>query len=794
MDISISNYHRDITEKRLRIFLLNGKLGIHNLDNDKKTMPSFDRVVTSDKYLFVEVDSRWGILAKDLSLIASPMYNEIYPIKLTDRERFISNCLSNRSTVSLTLDSNSNTPTHIAIQKGEISSRNKYGIDMGDLGFHSMTEYNEDEKACIYEIINSLENIQTDLFVIILDKEVQLIDIGDIEIKQDTGFRGYEFFPLWHYKDNMFIIGNNNGTYVTSTYKDGRFTKKSLWGEYNDSFEEYGSPKVVVHRSEFISVCYPENFRFIGSPFANQRKEKEFDEKRGKWALFKYYHSKTEEDDERWHKFLSNERTCFEQLTSYVFERCATQLQNDNEFIFNVGDRDFIMRFEPKELETNEMIEFDETIGNKPCSQGQLSIIACHESIEVRDDGMIDIFDEGKYGLCDQNMRVIVPAKYDYPMKWGNQLMIVSQNEKYGVINTLGEEVVPCQYEYIQVGKGDMQIWDWDCEWDNVLVDAVDICSINHKVEIIPPNDDLIKEGYIIVGILLEQAKIPKQVSNPTTILDKLKNHTVQVQKPKMLATHCDIYLPNGKFIGKCSIGKLGIINYSLDEGILLVSDRTNSVNSLKRYGIYITISSAKVLKSDHLSNDIQSLSGNDSEGYYNLEEIIITKDVNKVEWNGLGRCRFRKFNVVPENNVFCEVDGVLYTQKGFDRKGDTHRKHMIELVACPTNVTHHDVMPGTMRIGNCAFKGSRIESLNLPDTLEEIGVNAFYHTPNLKYLKLPISLRKIEAQDVGLSGDLSPQIEYDSHSFMSWDSLYKYMLEKGFDKKNGNIVNRKGI
>ena len=139
-------------------------------------------------------------------------------------------------------------------------------------------------------------------------------------------------------------------------------------------------------------------------------------------------------------------------------------------------------------------------------------------------------------------------------------------------------------------------------------------------------------------------------------------------------------------------------------------------------------------------------------------------------------------------------MDGVLYTQKGFNRNGETYRKHMIELVACPTNVSAHNVMIGTIRIANCAFKGSMIEKLQLPDTLEEIGVNAFYLTPNLKYLKLPMSIRKIEAQDVGISGNVSPQIEYDAHSFSNWDSLYEYMLRNGFDKKNGNIVRRELI
>lgn len=620
-----------------------GKIGLYHLENGKKTLPSFHCVIFSNKCVFVEVDGRMGILDLDLSLIVPPAYKEIFSVNKIDRESFISSCMSNQAAVSVTLDSNSSTPTHIAIQTNTIDTNNK----IEGLRLSSYNDYEEVDKACIYEVASCLEDAETGLFVTISDEEIQLIDIDNIEIKKNSGFRGHEFFPLWHYKDSMFVIRNNNGTYVTSTYIDGRFTKKSLWGEYNDSFEEYGSPKVVVHRGEFISVCYPEKYRFIGSPFANQEKEKVFAEKRGKWALFKYYHKKIEEGDKRWHKFLSNEKTCFEQLTSFVFEEPMTQLQDDNEFICHGDGIDFLMRFEQKEAEKCETLK-DERYDTIPCSQGQLNLIACYDTIELREDGLFNVTTKEGYGLCNKDMQVIVPAKYDYPI----------------------------------------ELWE-----------------------------------HIMIGVKT-----------------------------------CD------------------------------------SIDSLKRYGYYACKSSSPILSSNDLTDDFHYLSGNSSEGYYDLEEITITKDITKVEWNGLGRCRFRKFNVAPENNVFCEVDGVLYTQKGFNRNGETYRKHMIELVACPTNVSAHNVMIGTIRIANCAFKGSMIEKLQLPDTLEEIGVNAFYLTPNLKYLKLPMSIRKIEAQDVGISGNVSPQIEYDAHSFSNWDSLYEYMLRNGFDKKNGNIVRRELI
>lgn len=747
MIINVDNYHEDVSYKGIRTYLSYGRIGLYHLESGKKTLPSFHRVIITDKCVFIEVDGSMGILDLDLCLIVPPAYKDIFSVNKIDRDSYVSNCMSNQYAVSVTLDSNSGTPTHIAIQTNTIHANNK----IEGLRITPYIEYEEKDKACIYEITNSLEKAETGQFVTISEEEIQLIDIDDIEIKQNSGFRGYEFLPLWHYKDNMFIIRNNNGTYVTSTYKDGRFAKKSLWGEYNDSFEEYGSPKVVVHRGEFISVCYPLKYRFIGSPFANQEKEKVFAEKRGKWALFKYYHKKIEEGDKRWHKFLSNENTCFEQLTSFVFEKPMTQLQDDNEFICHGDGIDFLMRFEQIKAEKCEALKTDERYDTIPCSQGQLIIFACYDTIELREDGFFNITTKDGYGLCDKDMQVIVPTKYDYPIEeWGYQLMIVAQNGKYGVINQKTEEIVPCKYDYIQIGKDEFHIWDKECEWDDLLNESVSNYSICSKMDIRISDGDLVEEGYLIIGITNRVSNSAIVTKEPKTLFEKLARIATKTPTSEIPMTHCDVYSPNGQLISKCEVSKSGVIEFDKDLDILVIFDY------LKRYGIYIQKSSSPIVSSEDLTDEIHYLNGNSSEGYSELEEIIITKDIDRVEWNGLGRCRFKKFKVVPENKVFCEMDGVLYTQKGYDRKGDTHRKHMIELVACPTNVSTHNVMPGTIRIANCAFKGSNIETLQLPNTLEEIGVNAFYLAPNLKYLKLPMSIRKIEAQKVEGGGDVS--------------------------------------
>ena len=112
----------------------------------------------------------------------------------------------------------------------------------------------------------------------------------------------------------------------------------------------------------------------------------------------------------------------------------------------------------------------------------------------------------------------------------------------------------------------------------------------------------------------------------------------------------------------------------------------------------------------------------------------------------------------------------------------------MIELVACPTNVISHHVMNGTIRIANCAFKGSHIEKIELPYTLEEIGTNAFYFANNLHFLELPKSIRIIEPQkDVS---NLS--ITYNNLKFDSWKELFSHILNHGFELKDHKYQRKK--
>ncbi|MBQ2540708.1 MAG: WG repeat-containing protein [Paludibacteraceae bacterium] len=52
----------------------------------------------------------------------------------------------------------------------------------------------------------------------------------------------------------------------------------------------------------------------------------------------------------------------------------------------------------------------------------------------------------GKFGMMDKNGNEIISAKYDYINPFTCGLAIVQKGDKYGFINTKGEEVIPCRY------------------------------------------------------------------------------------------------------------------------------------------------------------------------------------------------------------------------------------------------------------------------------------------------------------------------------------------------------------
>ncbi|MCH5192273.1 MAG: leucine-rich repeat domain-containing protein [Oscillospiraceae bacterium] len=107
-----------------------------------------------------------------------------------------------------------------------------------------------------------------------------------------------------------------------------------------------------------------------------------------------------------------------------------------------------------------------------------------------------------------------------------------------------------------------------------------------------------------------------------------------------------------------------------------------------------------------------------------NIETIYIGKNVKEIGlWAFENNQKLKEFKVDPENEYFCDVDGVLFT------------KDMKTLLFYPLS-------KGLVTV---AETGEQIMEYTVPDGVETIRTKAFYRCQSLTSLKLPQSIKSIE-------------------------------------------------
>lgn len=85
---------------------------------------------------------------------------------------------------------------------------------------------------------------------------------------------------------------------------------------------------------------------------------------------------------------------------------------------------------------------------------------------------------------------------------------------------------------------------------------------------------------------------------------------------------------------------------------------------------------------------------------------------------------KVKRINITEENKYYCSVDGVVFT------------KDKTVLLAYPgLREGHYDIPEGTLSIYAYAFSSSAIESVSFPDSLDNIGDNAFSYCDKLKHI-----------------------------------------------------------
>lgn len=123
---------------------------------------------------------------------------------------------------------------------------------------------------------------------------------------------------------------------------------------------------------------------------------------------------------------------------------------------------------------------------------------------------------------------------------------------------------------------------------------------------------------------------------------------------------------------------------------------------------------------------------------YQLLKTIRIGKKVSKINWN-MYRCHsLENIFVDKDNQNFYDIDGVLFYKK--------------ELIAFPQGrIGTYKIPNGIKKIGNHAFKSCSLSKIIFPNTLVEIGQNAFYECRNITEFILPESIKRVHFnEDIG--------------------------------------------
>lgn len=165
-----------------------------------------------------------------------------------------------------------------------------------------------------------------------------------------------------------------------------------------------------------------------------------------------------------------------------------------------------------------------------------------YNSIELREDGMYDVSSDEGRGLCDEEMHEIIPAKYDDYINYITPLIIVSKNRRYGVVNYLGKDIVPCAYDSIKISKEEITIWDVESDYDPELEEVQSRRFLGFLNDSFHSDNTKIDDFFIVC--------INSKDNLSKFILFKNRRWIPNYYTGRRaLGSICDVYLPNGRLI-----------------------------------------------------------------------------------------------------------------------------------------------------------------------------------------------------------------------------------------------------
>ena len=143
------------------------------------------------------------------------------------------------------------------------------------------------------------------------------------------------------------------------------------------------------------------------------------------------------------------------------------------------------------------------------------------------------------------------------------------------------------------------------------------------------------------------------------------------------------------------------------------------------------------------------------------LKKVYLGRSVTKLDGAFHNCHNITAFEIHPDNDHFCVIDGVLFS------------KDRTTLVFCPCGKTGTYIIPnGTKVIGEDAFENSDLEEIVISNTVEKLEACAFAWTAGMKKLTIPSSVVEIEYEAIsaGIKEIIIEQGSYAQQYFEDFD------------------------